>query len=310
MTRVTPLTLDELRQSPLPAVEEADKDAHGRLLLIAGSTQTPGSAVIAATAALRSGCGKVSIATVEPMAPHIAMAVPEALVVALPTGRDGGISRSAADGLRDRIVEFDYDAVVAGPGMKQGKPCGLLARHLLEAGLDRLTLDAALLYALPPHEGTARTAPTSILLPHDREMAALIGCDEDYVARQPLHCGMECAKRYDALVLVKGAESHIVTPDGRAWKYPGGGPGLGVSGSGDSLAGIVGGLTARGADTLTALLWAVWLHGEAGRALGERIGTVGFLAREIPAEVPALLDRLSPRLNNSPARRRRSSPHE
>ena len=68
-------------------------------------------------------------------------------------------------------------------------------------------------------------------------------------------------------------------------------PGLGVSGSGDTLAGIVGGLLARGADPLTALLWGVWLHGEAGGALARRVGPIGFLAREIPAKCPRLLDR-------------------
>ena len=81
MSRCTELTLDELKRHPLPPIEEADKNAHGKLLLIAGSRQTPGSAMIAATAAMRSGCGKVSVATVEPLAPHIAMAVPESLPV-------------------------------------------------------------------------------------------------------------------------------------------------------------------------------------------------------------------------------------
>jgi NAD(P)H-hydrate repair Nnr-like enzyme with NAD(P)H-hydrate dehydratase domain len=82
-----------------------------------------------------------------------------------------------------------------------------------------------------------------------------------------------------------------VTPSGDAWKYTGGAPGLGVSGSGDVLAGIVGGLLARGADPLNALLWAVWLHGEAGAALVKKIGPIGFLAREIADELPALLPR-------------------
>ena len=90
-------------------------------------------------------------------------------------------------------------------------------------------------------------------------------------------------------MLVKGVQSHVVSPDGAAFLYTGGGPGLGVSGSGDTLAGITGGLLARGADPLTALLWAVWLHGKAGRALSKKVGALGFLAREIPAEIPALL---------------------
>ena len=100
-------------------------------------------------------------------------------------------------------------------------------------------------------------------------MASLLGCDEADVAADPLGCGRACAERYDAVTLVKGVQSHIVAPDGRAWIYRGGGPGLGVSGSGDVLAGIVGGLLARGADPLTACLWGVLLHGEAGARAGE-----------------------------------------
>ncbi len=288
MSSVEPLTLAQLKLHPLPPYVDEGKDSHGRLLLIAGSGQTPGSAVIAATAALRSGCGKISIATVEPMAPHVAMAVPEALVIALPTGHDGGILIPAVRQLIDVLPE--YDAVVAGPGMKQGEACSQLARRLLDAGLDRLALDAATLYALHPH----RSARAPILLPHGREMAALIGCDVEQARREPLRCGRECAERYGALVLVKGPESHIVAPDGQAWKYEGGTPGLGIAGSGDALAGILGGLLARGAEPLTALLWAVWLHGEAGSSLAKRSGPIGFLAREISAEVPALLARLSP----------------
>jgi NAD(P)H-hydrate repair Nnr-like enzyme with NAD(P)H-hydrate dehydratase domain len=82
-----------------------------------------------------------------------------------------------------------------------------------------------------------------------------------------------------------------VTPEGRAWRYEGGSAGLGVSGSGDVLAGIVGGLLAHGAKPLNALLWAVWLHGEAGAILARKVGPVGFLARDIAGEIPALLPR-------------------
>ena len=146
-----------------------------------------------------------------------------------------------------------------------------------------------MLYALPPHDEAARDAATPVLLPHNREMAALLGCEPEEVDEDPLGSGLECASRYGAITLAKGAQSHVVTPDGRAWKYQGGGPGLGVSGSGDTLAGILGGLLARGADPLSGLLWAVWLHGAAGAALSRKIGKVGFLARELSGEVPALL---------------------
>ncbi len=282
-----PLTRAELDRHPLPPVVAANKDAHGRLLIVGGTRRTPGSVVIAAIAAMRAGSGKVSIATIDSMAPHVAMAITEALVIGLPEGRDGGPARSSIRAIIELVA--DVDAVVAGPGLQVSKTCSALAGRLLDQGLDRLALDAGMLYSLPPHDQAARDAAAPILLPHNREMAALIGCDPEDITRDPLGCGRRCSERYGALTLVKGTQSHVVTPDGRAWKYRGGGPGLGVSGSGDALAGILGGLLARGAEPLAALLWAVWLHGEAGAALSRKIGQVGFLAREIPAEVPALL---------------------
>lgn len=281
------LTPAELEHFPLPPVEEADKNAHGRLLLVAGSRETPGSAAIAATAALRSGCGKVTIATVEGVAPHVALAVPEARVLHLPQARDGGFARAAVREITN--VAPDYDAVVAGPGMQENRACSRMAAALLGLGLARLVLDAAMLHALSPHDDKARDAAMPILLPNEAEMESLVGAEPEGDGAKALRCGLACAARYDALTLVKGPKSHVVTPDGRAWRYSGGGPGLGISGSGDSLAGILGGLLARGAEPLTALLWAVWLHGEAGAALSSRVGKVGFLAREIPGEVPALL---------------------
>jgi NAD(P)H-hydrate repair Nnr-like enzyme with NAD(P)H-hydrate dehydratase domain len=128
-------------------------------------------------------------------------------------------------------------------------------------------------------------------LPHSGELASLLDCDEEEVERDPLGCGVRAADRYRSLVLVKGVTSHVVTPEGQAWRYDGGAPGLGVSGSGDVLAGVVGGLLARGAEPLNALLWAVWLHGEAGGALAKKVGPIGFLAREITDEIPFLLPR-------------------
>jgi len=150
-----------------------------------------------------------------------------------------------------------------------------------------LAFDVALLKSLrqPDHE---RKVPP-VLLPDADELAALLDCDDDMVKRDPLGSGLRAAELYRSVVLVKGVTSHVVTPEGEAWTYDGGAPGLGVSGSGDVLAGIVGGLLARGAEPLNALLWAVWLHGEAGAALAKKVGPIGFLAREIAEEVPRLL---------------------
>jgi len=213
--------------------------------------------------------------------------MPEAMVSGFATARDGGFSRRAVGSVAEQAAKAD--AIVAGPGLTANPATEKLARALCGLGTP-LALDAALLHALPEATKESRRARTPpILLPHKGEMASLLGCSPEAVEHDPVGAGRQCAERYDALVLVKGVQSHVVAPDGRAWKYDGGGAGLGVSGSGDVLAGIVGGLLARGAPPLSALLWGVWLHGESGRLLAEKVGPLGFLAREIAAEVPALL---------------------
>ena len=275
-----------LRAHPLPPVVDGDKETKGRILVIAGSREVPGAALLTATAAMRAGAGKVRIATVESAALPLGIAMPEAMVVGLAEDKHGGFAASAVAPLVEQAE--DVDAVVAGPGMATGPACARLAEALLETKT-RLALDAALLHALEPLK--EERTPLPILLPHPGELASLLDCGEEEIDRDPVGCGTRAAQLYGAVVLVKGPTSHVVAPGGQTWCYDGGAPGLGVSGSGDVLAGIVGGLLARGADPLAALLWAVWLHGEAGASLAKKQGPIGFLAREIAGEVPGLLPR-------------------
>ena len=275
-----------LRAHPLPPVIDGDKETKGRILVVAGSREVPGAALLAATAAMRAGAGKLRIATVESIAVQLGVAMPEAMVTGLPEDVDGGFARAAVRSLAEQANEVD--AVIGGPGMANGDVCARIAEALV-ASEARVGLDAALLRALQPLD-RERASPL-VLLPHSGELASLLDCDETRVERDPVGCGRRAAELYSSVVLVKGVTSHVVTPLGEVWTYDGGAPGLGVSGSGDILAGLVGGLLARGADPLNALLWAVWLHGEAGAALAKQIGPVGFLAREIADKVPALLPR-------------------
>ena len=283
----TALTRGLLQNHPLPTPEAEDKDARGRILVVAGCTEVPGAALLSSLAAMRAGAGKLQIVTSKGAAQALGTSMPEARIIAIPEARDGGIARSAVDGIRE--LAKDVDAVVAGPGLAPGKTNWRVVAGLCDAGTP-LVLDAELLRALPDcRKLVAELGTEAVLLPHDGELAALLGRSEDQVEKDPLAAGRECARRYGAVTLVKGRLSHVVAPDGSAWLYSGGSPGLAVSGSGDVLAGIVGGLRARGADALTALLWAVWIHGEAGARLGRATGHVGFLARELPGEIPVIL---------------------
>lgn len=289
MSDPRPLDRSALEAHPLPPVADGDKNSKGGILILAGSREVPGAALLAAHAAMRAGAGRLRIGTVESVAPQLGVAMPEAMVVGLPEHRDGGFAGSAVE----RIAELagTADAVVAGMGVEQGDICKRIADILLESPA-ALALDAALLRSLEPLAPRAiERAQMPVLLPHAGELADLLECEEEEVVAEPLRSGRRAAELYRSVVLVKGVSSFVVHPDGRSFLFDGGAPGLGVSGSGDTLAGIVGGLLARGAEPLHALLWGVWLHGSAGERLAQRIGPVGFLAREIPDEIPALLPR-------------------
>jgi ADP-dependent NAD(P)H-hydrate dehydratase len=286
VSQAKPLNRTALRTHLLPPVIDGDKESKGRLLILAGSRETPGAALLAGTASMRAGAGKLCVGTGQSAALCIGVGMPEAKVVALPEGKDGGLDASTLP----RITELaaDSDAVVAGPGMVANGIGRAIASAVLASDA-RVAFDAALLHELEPPARKRTQVP--ILLPHSGELAALLDRDEEDIERDPIGCGLRAADRYGAIVLVKGVTSHVVTPDGNVWSYASGAPGLGVSGSGDVLAGIVGGLLARGAEPLHALLWAVWLHGEAGARLIKKIGPIGFLARAIASEIPALLPR-------------------
>jgi hydroxyethylthiazole kinase-like uncharacterized protein yjeF len=288
MTEIGP---DLLRTMPLPA-PGGDKEARGRVLVAGGNRAVPGAVVLAAEAALRAGAGKLQVATGVSTAPGLALRLPEALVQGLPETEAGDLAPAAAEDLAKSAGRTD--ALLLGPGMMDTNAAMALVQGVLgrldPAEAPYLALDAgalcghaALSDALRPHAGRA------VLTPHAGEMATVLDVERAEVEADPLGTGRHAASLLQAVVVMKGEWTAVVSPEGQAWTYPGGGPGLGTSGSGDVLAGIVAGLLARGAPPVEAACWAVWLHGEAGRALSRRIGPLGFLARELAAEVPRLM---------------------
>jgi ADP-dependent NAD(P)H-hydrate dehydratase len=291
MSEFRTLDAELLRSFPLPRLaEDGDKEERGRLLVVGGSRELAGAALLAGTAGMRAGAGKLQIATAAGIAAPLAVAMPEARVIGCPETPDGCLAGGAIATIL--ALAGEAQAVTIGCGLEPGDALDDLIDALFASGHDSLlVLDATVLGSLPPRARALRDwRAGATLLPHSREMARLLECEADEVEADPLGAVHRAAGRYGAVALVKGRFSFIAAPDGRAFRFEGGGVGLATSGSGDVLAGIVGGLAARGADPLTATLWGVWLHGEAGRILTERVGRVGFLAREIPDLVPGLLN--------------------
>lgn len=284
------LNLARLREHPLPIPHEGSKDARGSALVLGGSTEVAGAAFLAGVAALRAGAGKLKIATVRSAAVAMAVAVPEAMVIGLPETPDGGIDGERAE---DRLVAMTdgCDAVLIGPGMIEDEATVRLTVRLLERQTSAsFILDAAAVCGLGAHAADVRACEGRVVItPHAGEMAQLLGRSREEVEADPLDAALRAAALLRAVVVMKGASTWIVDPNGARWLYEGGVVGLATSGSGDALAGIIVGLLARGVAPMIAALWGVYLHGEAGTRLGISIGTVGFLAREISGVIPTLL---------------------
>jgi ADP-dependent NAD(P)H-hydrate dehydratase len=279
-----------LRRHPLPEIEvAAGKDERGTVLVIGGSRQVPGAILLAAEAALRAGAGKLQIATVASVATRLALAMPEARVIGLVETPKGEIDPASAKELSEEIA--GADAVLVGPGMVEESGARALSLSLLKMeGTARFIFDAAALTGLRDDADALRECGRDFAItPHPGEMATFLGIDKDTVLDDPRAAGVRAAASLGGVVAMKGSTTFICSPS-QSWQCEGGGIGMATSGSSDVLAGLIAGFAARGAPPVRAVQWGVFVHAEAGRRLGTAIGKVGYLARELSAVVPRILD--------------------
>jgi hydroxyethylthiazole kinase-like uncharacterized protein yjeF len=210
-------------------------------------------------------------------------------VVGLRETRAGEIGARSCSELQ--IETSRCDALLVGPGMRDPRAAvALIERCLKEETKAALIVDAAALAAFGPSSRVVRAHDAGLVLtPHAGEMARLWGIEREEVSADPRAIAREAAAKLKAVVVLKGAETFIAAPDGTTFRNTAGNLGLGTSGSGDTLAGVIAGLCARGADVLQAAVWGVSLHAQAGEVLARKLGPLGYLARELLTEIPPLL---------------------
>jgi len=284
-----------LRAWPLPMPSaDGDKEDRGHVMIIGGSREMPGAVILAATAALRAGAGKLTVATGQSVAQLVASALPESRVIGLPETEGGGIPPYCVESFRS-LTKRKVDAILIGPGMQDEASISTFVRALLPIFPDaKIVLDACAMGVVRGsqayQEDAENTGPTRLILtPHAGEMARLLGDNKEDIRADPHAAARDAARNWNAVVALKGAVTCIASPDGQLWQHSDGNIGLASSGSGDVLAGVIAGLAARGASVEQATAWGVMLHARAGRQLAERIGPLGFLAREIADEIPGAL---------------------
>ena len=274
-----PRTIDRglLADLPLPEHEGGrGKAGRGKLLLVAGSAGLPGAAILAARAALRVGCGTVRVAAPRSVATAIGVAVPELMVVPLPEGDDGTAAESALETLEAQFQPCD--AAVIGPGLGSGAGVGLLCVGFLATSPLPTVVDAGALLAWA-EAGSPAGPAARILTPHVGEMATISELDPEEIGRDRVGVAARFARERGAVLALKGAET-VVAGDG-LYLNTAGSPGLGTAGSGDVLAGVVGGLLARGASPTAAAAWGVHIHALAGEVAAARHGVDGMIASDV-----------------------------
>ena len=259
-----------LREWPLPD-PQGDKKARGTVLVVGGARYTPGAVLLAGTAALRAGTGRLQMAVEASTATALSIAVPEAKVIGLPD-----------DDEQLRRLAGDADVLAVGPGLDDIDDTARLLREVLDAAREdaAVVLDAYALGALSKDPGLIKGRPQRVVLtPNVTEAEYLLGREpgDDLAAE-----ARTLAERYEAVVSLYG---HIADPGGGAWREESGDIGLGTSGSGDVRAGIVAGLLGRGAEPAQAACWGAFAHAVSGQRLAPRYGRTGFLDRELVAEL-------------------------
>lgn len=287
--RSKPVTPALLRGWSLPLPRNGDKNDRGCVLVAGGCAQMPGAVILSAESALRAGAGKLQIATVASIAAAVGATVPEALVVGLPQTRSGAIARAGSAAIVDLAERSD--ALVLGPGMTDESGCAQITAGVVREVSCALVLDALAVTSLGRKEFAPFQVP-AVLTPHAGEMASLVHASKEEVESNPQAYAVDAARSFGAVVVLKGAQTYIATPQGQLYCNRAGTVGLATSGSGDTLAGAIGGFLARGLSPVRAACWGVYVHARAGEALMRKTG-LGFLARELPSEIPRIVRALS-----------------
>ncbi len=285
----------EIAQGLLPEIDwEGHKNTFGHVLVLAGSGGMSGAAYLASKGVLRAGAGMVATCLPESLADLFDLALPEALTKGVAETRERMISLAAWPEIEQNLA--GKKAVVFGPGIGSGstdRQIGDLLHKVLTADLP-VVLDADGLNILAKDVGILddSTQAPLIMTPHPGEMARLLGTKVAAIQQNRVEAALQAAEKFHAVVVLKGAATITAIPEGLVFVNSTGCPALATAGSGDVLAGTIGGLLAQGLNAPQAAVLGVYLHGLAGDLLAQEKGLRGVLAEEIANALPLALKAL------------------
>jgi NAD(P)H-hydrate epimerase len=258
------------------------------LLVIAGSVGKTGAAAMACQAALRMGAGLVTLAVPKSLNAIMEMKLTEVMTEPLPETAKQTLSLRAF-GTLIRLCE-NKKAVIIGPGLGTFKETQSLVLKLIRTLDLPIILDADGLTALATQPKTLPVKNGSfILTPHPGEMARLRRSQIKEVLEDRVGLSRNFSQSQHVYLVLKGHPTLITTPKGEVFINPTGNPGMASGGTGDVLAGMIGGLVCQGFDILPSLQMAVYVHGMAGDEVAQEIGEKSLIATDIIEKIPNLL---------------------
>jgi len=292
---VVGLTSEWVAKSLPARPSRAHKGTFGRLLIVAGSLEYAGAALLTGLGAIRAGVGVACLATPEAVGTRLMGLVPELTSMLLSEEAPG---MTAPGGWRRLAAEAPaYDALVVGPGLGRQPATLRRARSFIGELRHPAVIDADGLVALAEVQRWWQAIRTALVLtPHAGEFARLMRApggeslaDDD---AQRADAAGEAAARWSQVVVLKGAHTVIASPSGDILRSDIATPALATAGSGDVLAGVIGAFLAAGLDPFTAAGCGVAVHGAAGLLAEDRIGQSGVVARDIANLLPTAIQQL------------------
>ena len=286
------LEIEEIRSLIKPRKQFAHKGNFGHALLIAGSKGMAGASVLAARACLRSGVGLLTVHAPICNNDILQTSAPEAMVetdasenyFAVPTDTDDYQAVGIGPGL-GRNEETEAALIEQLPGLGRNEETEAALIEQLEHCQTPVVLDADALNILANHRHTLTHLPKgSILTPHPKELERLTGKCQDSYERLMKAC--ELAHAAHVHIILKGAYSVIITPEGKCFFNPTGNPGMATGGSGDVLTGVILALLAQGYPTEEAAKIGTYIHGLAGDIAQKKQGMIGLIASDIVTCLP------------------------
>ncbi|NCB19803.1 MAG: NAD(P)H-hydrate dehydratase [Bacteroidia bacterium] len=267
-----------------PRGKFSHKGDYGHGFLVAGSFGMGGAAVLAAKAAMRSGLGLLTVHVPQRLYHIMQVSVPEAICTVDPSDNIFTACHMESQyGYRSDSYGNDlkrFRAVAVGPGIGKA-PETVEALKALLAGCDKpMVLDADAINIISSHQELLRLVPPgSVLTPHPGEFARIAGEYND--TRDGVVMQMEFSKKHNVIIVLKGANTTVSTPDGKVWFNPAGNPGMATAGSGDVLGGVILGLLTQGYPATDSAIAGVFLHSLAGDLAAAQKGEASLVAGDI-----------------------------